>query len=330
MLEGIYRNLIEDLFHEYVRSPSGVKAAEFRARREDHLEKLDDLQESLYIEKRGDRYRVRLLAVAELKNEDEVAQEIFDHCEVLFVTLRDAYKRYPERAVTLPQLMASTNLPSAQVRVTLTYLREGPVSLSGTGDLLSSEEVTVTPGESFLRYKAFSDVISQLRDWEETSSFAERRRGVRTEDTPTFIREMRQGLYDDAGVMPSWHHHLPEEIQKLMWEVQFAIKKELSALPSMGLRSVIDCTCNKLIGDKGRFSEKLQALVDKGFITSNNRQIIQNALEVGHASVHRGHFPRSDELKLTLDIVQHMLKEVFVLCKASEGLRDSAPQRRQP
>jgi len=154
-----------------------------------------------------------------------------------------------------------------------------------------------------------------------------RPRVTASESAPLFLKEMRQGLYSGTNVMPDWYGSLPPAIQKLICEVHFAIKKELSALPSMGLRSVIDCVCNDLVGDKGPFAQKLQTLVEKGFITSNNKQIVENALEVGHASVHRGHFPQPNELKLTLDIVEHMLKEVYVFGKASEALKDSAPKR---
>jgi hypothetical protein len=327
MLERVYRDLVKDLLRAYVQTPAGVEAAQFRAQHEDHLEHLDELEQSLYIEKREDCYQVRLLALAELKNEDEEARNTLAHCERLFFALRDAYKQDAGCRLTLAQLVEKTHLPSAQIRVALTYLRGGPLALSGTGDLLGSEEVVVIPAESFLRYKTFAKVIDQLREWEGTSSFAKRRRVTPREEMPLFMREMRLGLYDDTGVMPTWHRHLPEEIQKLMWEVQFAMKKELSALPSMGLRSVIDCACNRLVGDKGGFSEKLRALVDKDFITSNDRQILENALEVGHASVHRGHFPKPNELKVALDIVGHMLEGAFVLGKASERLRDSAPKR---
>ncbi len=329
MLEGRYRNLVKDLFHAYVRSPSGVKSAEFRVHHEDHLGELDELGDSPYIEEREGCYRVKLLAIAVLKDEEEQARDVFAHCRRVYDILRQAYKKLPTSALTLAQLTEKTGLTAVQIRVALTYLRTSPVHFSGTSDLIESEDIAVIPSESYIRYKTFDDVIGQLVDWAGSSSFAQRSVGTASESSPLFQREISGAPYSQTDDFPTWYNRLPPEIRKLMLEIQFAVKKELSALPSMGLRSVIDCVCNDCVGDIGSFSRKLRALVDAGYITRHNRAILEDALEVGHASVHRAHFPEQSELKLILDIVGHMLHEVYILGQASKALRNSAPKRGQ-
>ena len=62
-------------------------------------------------------------------------------------------------------------------------------------------------------------------------------------------------------------------------------------------------------------------------MSSNDYKKIETALEVGHASIHRGHFPTAKDLQVVMDIVDHLLEELYVLDKTSESLRASVPKR---
>jgi hypothetical protein len=329
MLDGIYRNLVKDLFQAYQSSPSGVKAMQFRAQHEDHLAELDELEESVYVDvdRSAQCYRVKLLALVELRDEDNQIAELLSQCRQLFDVLREAYRACPGCQLTLHQLIERTGLQAIQVRVALTYLTRTPVSCSHTGDLLGADDFAVIPGESYLRYKTFDAVIKQLREWEEASSFAKRPRRTVNEKVPKFRREMGQGFGSETQVIASWYDRLPSNIQDLMWEVHFAVNKELSALPSMGLRAVVDWVCNDKVGDVGGLSRKLNVLTEQGYITQNDKEIIENVIEVGHASVHRSHFPRPVELELVVRIIEHLLEGVYILGAASTSLRDSVPKR---
>lgn len=327
MLDGIYGGLLKDLFHAYSSNPTGVRAMEFRAAHEDNLHELDELGESPYVDRRDNCWRLKLLALVELSDEDKQAQGLLIHCRQLFDVLRSAYKKLPGSKVTLDQLMEKTGQPALEIRAALTYLMEGPVSGSRPGDLLGSEDVWVMPGESFLRYRSFDEVIKLLRARENDSSFAKRSRPAAGDKVPVFRREMRQGLSGDTQVAPSWYNRLPSNIQDLMWEIHFAAKNELSALPSMGLRAVVDWVCNDEVGDVGGLGQKLNLLRERGYITQSDRELIENVVEVGHASVHRSYFPRCNDLELVIRIIQRLLEGVYVLGAASESSRDSVPKR---
>jgi len=81
------------------------------------------------------------------------------------------------------------------------------------------------------------------------------------------------------------------------------------------------------VGDIGSFAEKLHKLEEKRLITPKKRKIIENLLKVGHASIHRGHFPTDKNLQVVMNIVDHLLEELYVLDKTSESLRASVPKR---
>ena len=128
---------------------------------------------------------------------------------------------------------------------------------------------------------------------------------------------------------PSWYGKLPLEFRALLDEVYLALSFDMLALPSMGLRAVIDMLCNNLVGDMGGFSKKLKVLEEKGHINANEKAILGIAVDVGSASAHRGHSPSKDDLNILLDIVEHLLKGVYVLHPASERLKQSTPPRQQ-
>jgi hypothetical protein len=210
----------------------------------------------------------------------------------------------------------------------LTYLVDAPIWGGRTSDLLHSEEVHIAPSERILRYKTFDDVIQQLRDWASKSSNGNCATTIDQSSKPQFLREMNNVYLPELSNLPKWYAKLPVNIQNMLLEVRYTLQKELSALPSMGLRSVIDMICNERLGDIGGFAEKLQRLEKKRFITPKKRQIIENVLEVGHASVHRGHFPTAKDLRVVMDIVDHLLEEIYVLDNISESLRESVPKRK--
>ena len=320
-------SLIRELLRVTLDSQPWINAKDFRARHEDHLDTLDRLEQSPYIEKKGNLYRVKLFALTELRGNDERIEKILQQCDQVFCLLRAMYKNRTDIKVTLEEMVQKTGIPEFQLRLVLTYLVDAQIFRSYTSDLLRSQEVHFAPGERILRYKTFDDVIQQLRDWACHSSY--RGYPMTKDQSPKqlFLREINNAYPFKTSDLPKWYADLPVNIYKMLLEVRYSLQKELSALPSMGLRSVIDMICNEWVGDIGGFVEKLHKLEKKKLITPKKKQIIENALEVGHASVHRGHFPTSEGLQVVMDIVDHLLEELYFLVKKSESLRESVPKR---
>lgn len=211
MLYGTYKSLVRDLFHADCDNLSGVDATSFRVQHEDHLDELDDLEQSMYVERRDDCYWTRLIVLDELSAEVERAREILGHCDCVFRVLRKAYMHSPKDKVMLEQLVERTGLPATCIRVALRYLRDSPVHFSGPSDLLRSEDTWVIPGESYLRHKTFADVLCRIREWEKGTAFAKHLRGdvdltgdwlgkiEGTNNADVFV-EMRQSGNQLAGI----------------------------------------------------------------------------------------------------------------------------------
>ncbi len=114
-----------------------------------------------------------------------------------------------------------------------------------------------------------------------------------------------------------------------MDEVSLAIDADARTLAAMGLRAVVDMACNDVLGDIGGFDKKLAALRGSERITGAQERTLANALELGHAAAHRGHIPTHKGIALLRDIVEHLLKQLYLHEPASEKLRKGVPARRR-
>ena len=83
------------------------------------------------------------------------------------------------------------------------------------------------------------------------------------------------------------------------------------------------------IGDVGGFwglKETLREL-EKGGFSPRNREALYAALEVGNAAAHRGHAPVESEVDAVMDIVETMLRAVYVFPQLARHLAKSTPPR---
>jgi Domain of unknown function (DUF4145) len=125
---------------------------------------------------------------------------------------------------------------------------------------------------------------------------------------------------------PEWHDWLPMEIRDLLTEIYSALHSNSHRLALMGARTVIDMFVLDKIGDVGTFKQKLQALVDGGYLGSQQQEILNVALEAGNAAVHRGYKPSVEVLIHVIDVIENLLY-LYALTKASNSVKSKIPSR---
>lgn len=128
---------------------------------------------------------------------------------------------------------------------------------------------------------------------------------------------------------PSWIDDLPHTTRRLLSEVYIAVAADARALAVMGMRSIIDEVANDKVGDCGGFDKKLEALVAGEFISTYEKEVVEAAVDCGHAVTHRAHYPSLPELESTLDITEHLLHGAYVLREKAEKLRQKTPKRKK-
>jgi hypothetical protein len=89
-------------------------------------------------------------------------------------------------------------------------------------------------------------------------------------------------------------------------------------------------TMTAVITDVGRFDQKLDAMVSRGFVSTMQREFLEAALDAGNAASHRGHCPKTGELNMVMDIVESVICQIYVLPDVAARLKASTPPRKQP
>jgi hypothetical protein len=327
-LDSNLKDILSDILEATTSVRDGVDALQYRATHDRQINLLDQLEQDGYLRRPNDRYWVSLTALAQL--DDPKARELLDCAELVFAVLKTYYKENQRDHMKVVDLAKRTGRDLDEIKECLSYMVEGSWWGSHTTDFFASKDPQIKPAESVLKLEAFRDVINQLRGWQ-----ANRIGDRQNLSLDPFFSETRpdaSGRSSSKAICrekPSWFDKLPGELSTLLDEVYLALGVQMSALPSMGMRAVIDMLCNHLVGDKGGFSQKLSLLEEEGHVNSTERDILQIAVDVGSASAHRGHNPGKDDLNTLLDIVEHILKTIFVLRPASERLKQSTPSRQQ-
>ncbi len=95
----------------------------------------------------------------------------------------------------------------------------------------------------------------------------------------------------------------------------------------MGARTLLDMFICEKIGDTGSFKSKIQKLVDENYISKSSRELLEIALEYGHAAIHRNYQPTKDEINGVLDIIENIL-HTEALKDKTESLKKSVPKKK--
>jgi len=125
---------------------------------------------------------------------------------------------------------------------------------------------------------------------------------------------------------PSWFDELPSEYSGILKEIYTALHADSRRLAMMGLRAVIDLfMARKLEGSNG-FAGGLRQLVTQNYITSRSLEIVEAAVDAGHASAHRAHNPSAAQVNAVMDIVENLIQH-DLLAESAASLRRSIPRR---
>jgi hypothetical protein len=125
---------------------------------------------------------------------------------------------------------------------------------------------------------------------------------------------------------PEWHRSLPSDWQSMLREIYAALHANSRRLAMMGARTIVDMYMNDAVGDIGGFAKKLNKLVIDGHLGGQDKDVLEAALEAGHAASHRGHLPSSNQISHVMDIVENLLQKKALQHSAAE-LKKGTPSR---
>ena len=185
---------------------------------------------------------------------------------------------------------------------------------------------TVTVNEQVLVIKSLGDLFARVYEWhyinphKATSPIVVWPQSV-VSSAPGFFSEPSDSHY------PEWFDKLDDSKKALLIEIDINLQNDLSALPMMGMRALLDTVMVDAIGDAGGFEKKLQKFVENGYVTPQHADILRVVLDAGSASMHRTYFPNSEDLKTCADVVKHLLEGVYILKPKVQSVAANTPPR---
>lgn len=141
--------------------------------------------------------------------------------------------------------------------------------------------------------------------------------------------------------LPSWTHGtiildrkghsfvwMPEFVTRLIPEIYSALHTKCYSLAAMGVRALLESIMIQQVGDKGTFEKNMNALLDSGGISSKQKAILADTLEVGHGAIHRGYVPTRNDIVYALDIAEGLIETIYINEVKAKRLKNCVPPKK--
>ncbi len=113
-------------------------------------------------------------------------------------------------------------------------------------------------------------------------------------------------------------HYLPSNVRRIYDETLHTLSSQSPVLAAIGLRALLETVCKEKNAEGKDLLKKIDDLVTKGILTPAGAAILHKIRSLGNAAAHEVK-PHSDkQLALAMDIIEHLLKDVYILPKQVE------------
>jgi len=158
---------------------------------------------------------------------------------------------------------------------------------------------------------SFRKASSSSEDYHQISQDGGWERSVNETLYPSRIEGIK-GLGDET-------HYLPSNVQGIYDETLMALSNQAPVLAGIGLRALLETVCKEKNAIGHDLLKKIDSLVSTGILTPASAAILHKIRTLGNAAAHDMK-PHSDkQLGLAMDIVEHLLKDVYILPKQVES-----------
>lgn len=106
---------------------------------------------------------------------------------------------------------------------------------------------------------------------------------------------------------------LPLQLRKLYEEIEIAFEYEANLLAGIGLRMLVEAICLYQKIEGANLKIKIERLHTNGFISKNDVSILDKLREIGNVTAHEIKDFSNYKLKYALEIVNHVLKSIYIL-----------------
>lgn len=123
----------------------------------------------------------------------------------------------------------------------------------------------------------------------------------------------------EKGDELKYQTYIPENIRTIYIETITAFKADLSILTAGGLRAIIEALCNHLKIKNDNLSVRIDLLHKKGHLTLSESKRLHSIRFMGNDALHEIVKPNKAHLYLLLEIINHLLSNLFINDKIIKG-----------
>lgn len=114
--------------------------------------------------------------------------------------------------------------------------------------------------------------------------------------------------------------YVPKLIRKIYNQTLNTLSSGAYVLASIGLRATIEATCNHLSISGATLEKRIDQLVKSGHVSNSDRKLLHAIRFLGNDAAHNITEPKYTEIRVALDIVEHILNTLFILPKKARSL----------
>ena len=121
-------------------------------------------------------------------------------------------------------------------------------------------------------------------------------------------------------------YFLPSAVSRIYSETHSALCNEQPILAGIGIRALVETVCKEKAAVGSNLEQKIDNLVANGVLTQAGAETLHSMRILGNEAAHEVK-PHSEEtLNLAMDVVEHLLNDVYILPAATRKL----PKRTTP
>jgi hypothetical protein len=123
---------------------------------------------------------------------------------------------------------------------------------------------------------------------------------------------------------------LPPKLQQVYEETRLALTEDLAVLTGIGIRAIVETVCNENRASGRNLFQKITGLVKAGLISLKEAEILHALRFMGNEAAHNVKAHTQAELNIALDVVEHLLKTVYILPQQTKRLPKEPKQPGKP
>ncbi|HEX7413477.1 MAG TPA: DUF4145 domain-containing protein [Bacteroidia bacterium] len=118
-------------------------------------------------------------------------------------------------------------------------------------------------------------------------------------------------------------HQLPPKIKDVYLQTLLAFKGKSNLLTGVGFRAIIEAVCLEEKIKGSNLEKKINSLAQNRLITEKEAERLHSIRFLGNDSVHEMEIPHNEKLLLALQIIEHLLKNLYLIDNEAKFMLDT-------